>query len=303
MLLSSILQEMGDIQFECINERAFDTLSIMIPGRDEKERLVFVENEDFAKQAIREKVNMVLTRKQLVGAFEGTGIGVCVVEQPCETFYRLHNYLSDIDSYKGVCFETTFGTNCDISDQAVISKKNVRIGNNVKIEPFVRIYENVIIDDNVEIRSGSMIGCCGFMIKDFDERMYEMKHVGWLHIFEGVTIFNNCCVDRGVFPYEKTTIGKNSKIGSLTHISHCDHIGERVIIPTSACINGFTDIGNGTWVGPASTVSNILRIGDNADLTIGSVVVSNIKKGGRVSGNFAIDHNKHLKNHMEILRK
>lgn len=65
--------------------------------------------------------------------------GVCIVEDPRLTYFRLHNYLSKDALYNRPCFPTQIGANCKISNHAVIADRNVVIGNNVTIEEFVVI--------------------------------------------------------------------------------------------------------------------------------------------------------------------
>ena len=43
-------------------------------------------------------------------------------------------------------------------------------------------------------------------------------------------------------------------------------------------------------------------INDDAYITIGSVVVSNVPLGAHVTGNFAVEHNKFMVNQLNILR-
>ena len=55
-------------------------------------------------------------------------------------------------------------------------------------------------------------------------------------------------------------------------------------------------------IAPHAIVSNRLKIEKFADVSIGSVVVSNIKKGIRVAGNYAIESSKFLLWHRNKMR-
>jgi UDP-3-O-[3-hydroxymyristoyl] glucosamine N-acyltransferase len=46
------------------------------------------------------------------------------------------------------------------------------------------------------------------------------------------------------------------------------------------------------WVGPSASISSGLKIGNRASVTVGAVVTRDVAPGARVSGNFAIEHDK-----------
>jgi UDP-3-O-[3-hydroxymyristoyl] glucosamine N-acyltransferase len=59
-------------------------------------------------------------------------------------------------------------------------------------------------------------------------------------------------------------------------------------------IAGSVDIGEDVWIGPSAVISSGIRIGDRAAITLGSVVTRSVEAGKRVSGNFAIDHERFI---------
>jgi len=44
------------------------------------------------------------------------------------------------------------------------------------------------------------------------------------------------------------------------------------------------------WIGPNSTISDHISIGNSAIITLGSVVCKNVKSKQTVTGNFALEH-------------
>jgi UDP-3-O-[3-hydroxymyristoyl] glucosamine N-acyltransferase len=66
-------------------------------------------------------------------------------------------------------------------------------------------------------------------------------------------------------------------------------------------IAGSATIGDDVWIVPNASVSSGIIIGDNAFITIGSVVVKNVPSSSKVSGNFAIPHNKFIENLKRIV--
>lgn len=55
-------------------------------------------------------------------------------------------------------------------------------------------------------------------------------------------------------------------------------------------------MGSDVWIGVNATISNRIRIGDGARVSLGSVVTKDVPAGATVTGNFAIDHRQFLKN-------
>jgi UDP-3-O-[3-hydroxymyristoyl] glucosamine N-acyltransferase len=90
----------------------------------------------------------------------------------------------------------------------------------------------------------------------------------------------------------------------LVKISHGVAIGRQSLIISNAYIAGRAKVGDCVYIGPQSTIGHV-KIGDGAFITMGSVVVSNVKKGEKVSGNFAIEHSRNMqiiKNNMSNLK-
>jgi UDP-3-O-[3-hydroxymyristoyl] glucosamine N-acyltransferase len=65
---------------------------------------------------------------------------------------------------------------------------------------------------------------------------------------------------------------------------------------------GSARIGDDVWIGPNATISNQVQIGDGAAVSLGSVVVRDVRSGQRVSGNFAVDHRRFLSAFRGMLR-
>ena len=109
-----------------------------------------------------------------------------------------------------------------------------------------------------------------------------------------VTVYqNNVCIDKGVF--DQTYIGKNVKIDNLVHIAHDVKIYENTLIIACSFIGGRTRISKNSLIGPNCTIKNGLLLGENSRVTMGAVVVMNVRNNEIVSGNFAIPHDQFMK--------
>ena len=81
------------------------------------------------------------------------------------------------------------------------------------------IKSNVIIKDNVEIQSGSIIGVEAFSFgynKNSQEKYIKVPSYGGVIIENNVNIGNNCIIQKGLF--ENTYIGEYTKINDSASI-------------------------------------------------------------------------------------
>jgi UDP-3-O-[3-hydroxymyristoyl] glucosamine N-acyltransferase len=76
------------------------------------------------------------------------------------------------------------------------------------------------------------------------------------------------------------------------HVAHNTVIGANCRVVAGAVICGSCQIGDEVWVGPNAVISHGLTVGDGAYVCLGSIVVSNVPAGQKVSGNFAVEHAK-----------
>ncbi|GAA0818534.1 UDP-3-O-(3-hydroxymyristoyl)glucosamine N-acyltransferase [Clostridium tertium] len=289
MLLSEILALNNN--FELFREGDFSSLGLNISQADEK-LLSFIESEKFLSQ-LSKSISCVITTKEMASKIP-ENIGVIISEVPRIDFFNLHNKLIRNKCYKREDFETEIGENCSISPTAIISNKNVKIGNNVVIEEYVIIREHTTIKDNCIIRANTVIGGEGYEFKRYDNKTIGVDHIGGVIIEENAEIQYSACIDKAIYPWDNTIIGEYSRIDNLVHIAHAVKVGKRCFITSKTTIGGRTIIGDDCWFGIGATVSNGLIIGNNSSISLGAVVTRSLKENSKVSGNFAIDHNKYI---------
>ena len=257
----------------------------------------FVDNEYYLEK-LSDNIQMVLIGEDLLDTLKQyrKSYGICVVENPRLTYFRIHNYLVNDISYRRTDFKTRIGTNCNISSQAVIADKNVIIGNNVTIEEFAVIRENTVINDNSIIRAGCKIAGEGFEFKNTSEEVFHVSHIGGVIIGESVEIQYNTCIDKAIYPWDNTVIGDHVKIDNLVHIGHAVKVDSRTMIVANSGIGGRVSIGEDVWIGFGATIRNGIHIGDRARTNMGSVVTRNVGTEEAVTGNFAIPHKDFIAN-------
>jgi len=235
-------------------------------------------------------ISCVITTTDLV-IYLKPRLGIVIAEDPELEFYRRHNELAR--SLKRHIPLVGIHSSATIHPSAFISDRSF-IGGNTCIGPGARILGGVVIGADCIIGPNVVIGSDGLEYKLSDDRLLKVIHVGGVIISDRVEIMANSVVARDVF-FGFTFIGKETKIGPLANIGHRAKIGEKCRIAGNANISGSVRIGNVVWLGPSSTISNGIAIGDRAYISIGSVVVKDVKPGQRVSGFFAVEHKKALK--------
>lgn len=289
MLLSEVRNLVEDLSVK--KEGNFSSLGLAVSKCDES-LLTFIESEKYI-DSLGENITCLITNEEIGDKLKGK-YGILVSKNPRMTYFKLHNKLSKDEFYKRKTFETEIGENCTISKMASIAENNVIIGNNVIIEEFVVIRENTIIGDNSIIRAGVKIGGEGYEYKRVDGRIMNVVHTGGVIIEDSVEIQYNGTIDKALYTWDNTIIGRYSKLDNLVHIEHGVKIGERCLIASRSTFGGRTILGDDSWVGLGAIISNGLVLGNNVSISLGSVVTKGLKDGEKVSGNFAIDHNKYI---------
>jgi UDP-N-acetylglucosamine acyltransferase len=164
---------------------------------------------------------------------------------------------------------------------------NAKIGENVTIETFVTIQEDVIIGDgtwigsNAVIMNGSRVGknCqihSGAVIsgtpqdKKFDGE-YTTAIIG-----DNTTIREFATINRGTKAKEKTVIGSNCLIMSYGHVAHDTIIGNGCIVGSYAGLAGEVEMDDFAILSPGSLVHQFCRIGTHVMIQGGSKITKDV---------------------------
>ncbi len=272
--------------------------------------LTFCGNMKFLKSALRNSdVSCVMVPEVFAQTAAETAptLGIIAAADLRRDFFELHNRLCTIplrERYVGKSNPTIFGADCRIDPRAVVDDKDVEIGDRTVIGPNAVIFGHTKIGEDCRIGAGSVLGGSGLeFIRLGEDGMLGVEHVGGLVIGDRVEIQYNVNVSRSLFPWHETRIGDDTKIESLVHIAHGSHIGKRNLIAASACVAGSAEVCDDVWIGPNATVSSEVRVGSNARVTLGSVVVSDVAEGESVTGNFALPHEGFMLDYLRKMRE
>lgn len=257
--------------------------------------LSFLEDARYAEELnANQEIVCVICTPESVSALAGHIRGVVLSERSREAYFTLHNRLAETPDYRPLVERTVIGPGCQISPLAYIAPEGVTIGEEVVIEEFVTVRGPCSIGSGSVIHAGAKLGGAGFEFKRLGERVLDVSHCGVLEIGEDVVIWENATVHRAVYPWDKTVIGPHARIGANSHIDHGAKLGAFCEVCAGAVVSGRTEAGERAYIGPGAVLSNRLNIGAGARVSLGGVATRDVPAGRTVSGNFAVDHQKHL---------
>lgn len=173
-----------------------------------------------------------------------------------------------------------------IHPTAIISKK-AKIASNVKVGPYT------IIEDNVEIGSGTKVGSfcnlAGFTIIGKNNQIFsntvigsipqDLKYKGeksWVVIGDGNRIREFVTINLGTSEGGKTVIGNNNLIMAYAHIAHDCVINNDTIVANVGTLAGHVLVDDGAIIGGLSGVHQFVRIGKLAIIGGCSKVVQDV---------------------------
>lgn len=192
-----------------------------------------------------------------------------------------------IGAYVVIEREAQIGDNTVIYSGSYIGR-GVKVGKECIIYPNVSIREFVEIGNRVIIHPGTVIGADGFGFLKVGDRHKKIPQLGVVVIEDDVEIGANVTIDRARF--DKTVIGKGTKIDNLVQIAHNVIIGENCIIVAQAGISGSTIVGdNAVLAGQAGVVGHI-TIGERAIVAAQAGVTKSVPPDTMVSGYPARPH-------------
>ena len=168
----------------------------------------------------------------------------------------------------------------DISPEA-------HIGNNVQIDSFTRIHEDVEIGDNcishsnVTIFPGARIGngvtiFPGAVVAGIPQDLKFRGEKTYAYIGDGTVLHECVTVNRGTASKGKTVVGKNCLIMAYCHIAHDCVLGDRVIMSNASQIAGEVRIDDAAVIGGGSLIHQFCHIGKNIMLQGGALVNKDI---------------------------
>ena len=124
-------------------------------------------------------------------------------------------------------------------------------------------------------------------------KLIYASRIDFLIIEDDVEIGANVTIDRARF--DKTLIGRGTKVDNLVQIAHNVVVGKHCVIVSQTAIAGSTRIGDNVVIAGQSGVDGHIEIGDGVRMAARSGVTKDVPGGTVVSGFPAQAHDRELK--------
>jgi UDP-3-O-[3-hydroxymyristoyl] glucosamine N-acyltransferase len=221
-------------------------------------------------------------------------LGLALTDVPRERFLDAQNHLGSATDFYGSDEPTHVSPEARIDPGAIIAQRNVRIGAACVVEAGALVLARTTLEEGSIVRSGAVVGAEGFHPVPYGGGIRNLPHFGAVHVGARVEIQANTVVCRSVF-HNPTRIGAQTLLGPLVYVAHGVRIGEACRIAASARLTGSSVIGDRVYIGPNAVISNQVRVGDDARVSLGAVVVRDVEPGQTVTGHFAVEHSRFLR--------
>jgi len=271
--------------------------------------LTFLANSKYISLSQKTKATAIITSRDI----EISGKSIIRTDNPSLAFADLIAVMTgnDVHPFEGVhkaafiADDCTIGKNVSIGPYAIIESQatiddntviyggsyvghHTTIGEDCLIYPNTTIREHVSIGCRVIIHSGTVVGSDGFGYIQIDGAHKKIPQVGTVSIEDDVEIGANVAIDRARF--DRTVIGRGTKIDNLVQIAHNVVMGEHCIIISQVGISGTVNIGKGSYLLGQAGITGHLTIGEGSIVFSQCAVTKSIPSGSSVSGSPARPH-------------
>lgn len=175
------------------------------------------------------------------------------------------------------------GDGVSIGPGAVIGA-GARIGAGAHVGALSHISGCVVIEADVRIGKGCVIGCSGLSFHQRrDGGEVYFPHLGGVRIGRGAVIGAQTTLVRGIL--QDTVIGPGAQIGNQVNIGHNCSLGAACFISSGSVLTGGVQVGARARLAAGVRVNAHCVIGADARVGLGSVVSRSVGDGKKVFGN------------------
>lgn len=164
---------------------------------------------------------------------------------------------------------------------------DAKIGKDVKIGEFTKIYDDVeigdgsVIHNNVTIFPGARIGknvtiFPGAVVAAVPQDLKFRGEYTLAYVGDGTVLRECVTVNRGTSAKGETRVGKNCLIMAYSHVAHDCIVGNKVIISNCCQFAGEVQIDDGAVIGGGSLVHQFCHLGSYIMLQGGALVNKDI---------------------------
>ena len=258
-------------------------------------RLVPVTKPGHLKDVLRhDDIAAVLCPPSMAGDVPAN-LGCLASDNPIEAAYHIHADLASRPDYYWTRFDSRIASNARIAPGAIVSAEDVIIGEDSIVEAGAIILPRSVIGDRVLVGAGTVIGTQAFELARIGDLNRLQQQVGGVRVGSDSIFLSGIMVARSIFA-TFTEIGRNCAFDNLVHVAHDCVIQDRSQLTACAMLAGRVELATDTFIGPNSSISNGISVGEGGSVSIGSTVVRDVEAGQKVTGYFATDHRSFLRN-------
>jgi UDP-3-O-[3-hydroxymyristoyl] glucosamine N-acyltransferase len=259
-------------------------------------RLVPITSEKYLPELNKNlaDISAVLCKRELIPNIP-MHLGCATSNDPLLSCFRIHERLHLTEGHFWTDFDSRIAPTAEIHQRAYVASKNVIIGDNCTIGANASVLERSILGPGCHIGCGVVIGCEAFEVPMIEGRNRLHPQSGGVRLGMHVVMCSNSSIAKSSFP-SFTEIGEACMLDNHVHVAHDCIIEPGSTLTHGSLLAGRVHVKAGAYIGPNAAVSNGLTIGKKSKVSIGSTVATNVGDGAKVTGNFAIDHDRFIKN-------
>ena len=189
-------------------------------------------------------------------------------------------------------------------DKRAIVHPKVKLADDVEVGPYT------VIEENVEIDSGTCVGANAFIGSNTkigkNNKIFQFATVGsepqhlaykgeetFLHIGDNNIIREYCSLHRGTKQGGSyTKIGNNNLLMAYVHIAHDCAIANNIVFANGSSMAGHVQVGSRAVFGGFALVRQFCKIGDYSFITAGSAITKDVLPYTLVSSHIGVNNKK-----------
>jgi UDP-N-acetylglucosamine acyltransferase len=149
--------------------------------------------------------------------------------------------------------DAVIGPRVVVGDFAIV-ERDVLIGCETKLEPYVFVKRWTTLGERNEISAGTVLGT-----DPLDKNFSGAR--SYLKIGNGNKIREHYTISRGTAPESETFIGDGNYIMTSGHIAHNCKIGDNTVIASCALIAGYVEVENQAFISGGVVIHQFSKIG------------------------------------------
>lgn len=279
---------------ERINKK-FDVYSVSAASDPESNTLIFVcsMNDEILKKIHTVKESIILVNCDTDDELAEDNL-VLKADNPRMEYAKILKFILDSQVKEDREYEVNAhgyvkGKNVEVGEQTIIEPfvfigDNCKIGRKCIIRSGAKIRENTVIGNDCLIKENCVIGDEGFgMERDENGIPYKIPHLGGVVIGNNVEVGALVSIAQGTI--KPTVIEDYVKIDDCVFIAHNCRIEKGAYIIANAEISGSVKIGRYSWIGPSVSIIDRVNIGNNVTAGVGAVIIKDVPDNQIVAGN------------------